>query len=56
MYGTDFFYNIIVDSILRSLLQMCQREGNAETAISVRVFVFFLYKIYGGKNNPHMGL
>ena len=42
MYGTDFFYNIIVDSILRSLLQMCQREGNAEAAISVRVFVFFL--------------
>ena len=42
-----FFYNNIDDSILRSLLQMCQREGNAETAVSVRVFVFFLYKISG---------
>ena len=35
---------------------MCQREGNAETAISVRVFVFFLYKKNRTKNNPHVGL
>ena len=29
---------------------MCQREGNAETPIGVRVFVFFLYKNFAEKN------